>query len=109
MGRGSRLMLWTEVEGKDFKDGKKILGRLRLASPRIAINGKDYIQRTYTTFEWRDIDWHEAYHSIIDSVVAGSNMALPKLPLITAEIEEFGAYWEGAVYWLHQHHLMMLS
>ncbi|MCF4010870.1 hypothetical protein [Rheinheimera sp. UJ63] len=67
------------------------------------INGKDYIQRAYTTLEWQVINWHEAYQSIIDSLVAGNNMVLPKMPLKTAEIEEFGAYWEGAVYWLHQH------
>jgi hypothetical protein len=67
------------------------------------INGKEYIQRIYGNPEWQLTDWHEAYHCIIDSIVDGTNMVLPKLPENSANHLEFGAYWEGAVYWLHQH------
>ncbi|KKO48100.1 hypothetical protein VT06_13410 [Arsukibacterium sp. MJ3] len=69
----------------------------------LSIRGKDYIRRNYCSTEWRTTDWHEAYHSIIDSIVDCTNIALPKLPEKTSEIFDFGAYWEGAIYWLHQH------
>lgn len=67
------------------------------------LKGRQYVQRIYHKTEWPTPDWHEAYQSIVDTVVSGKNFVLPSMPDNSADLFEMGAYWEGAVYWLHEH------
>lgn len=47
-------------------------------------------------------DWHIAYRAMVDRWRSEELCVLPAYPTDSDEITEFGAYWEGAVYYIQQ-------
>ena len=46
-------------------------------------------------------DWHTAYRPYIKAIPVQQIRRYPTYPIVTNDLFEMGAYWEGAVYYLH--------
>ncbi|RDV23912.1 hypothetical protein DXV75_16725 [Alteromonas aestuariivivens] len=48
-------------------------------------------------------DWHQSHFDIINDISSRDLTVVPEYPRNWVEIEEMGAYWEGAVYFVFKH------
>jgi len=79
-----------------------LAGEKLISPPHTKLQVKHELKWLWVSFLDISKDWHTAYRPIIDALRTRAISRYPKYPSHTKDIMQYGAYWEGAVYYLQK-------